>query len=532
MFTFDPPVPARKAAACRKLLDTISTHLLWRHVDPGDLKADGRFASLLADRLQGAVRNATFTWPELRETIDGLVGGDLRLLMPILGNVPDDAGQTAAYDLRMTLVLWSVARAYHPKLRFGSGPFPLGPGLMAAGLRKAAEATLPGQPALLALPRRKRDGKQRAAVIEWRKERSRLRRLALAWVAHDPIRGSGPKDFEGRDAIGETIEILKAARQRLEPSDVKAAPVPDDIPAGCPTFTVIDRPIPPVKGGRDSLTKAEVDYWNRLARPLALKGGDVRPDAFADALNAEFPWMGAVIERIAGDLQLRRLAGGPGWFHFRPLLMVGPPGIGKTRFVRRLAEQAGLGMRVINLGGSADNRDLQGTARGWSTAEPSAVLRAIRDADHANPIVFVDEVEKAGGSNRNGRVQDTLLAMLEPESARQWYDECLMVPADLAAINWILAANSLDGIPEPLLSRMAVIEIGGPGREDFQPILQGLLRDIAREHDTELFALPELNREAVGLLREHFLAGVPIRRIKAAVVSAVAAALAGPRILH
>src|SRR5690606_4634128 len=127
---------------------------------------------------------------------------------------------------------------------------------------------------------------------------------------------------------------------------------------------------------------------------------------------------------------------------------------------------------------SGDNRDLQGTARAWSTAEPSAALRAIKDGGIANPLILVDEIEKAGASRHNGRIVDTLLSLLEAETARAWYDECLCVAADLTAINWIVTANTLAGIPEPLRNRLTIVQVGHPGAADFNAILGGIRQEI------------------------------------------------------
>ena len=144
----------------------------------------------------------------------------------------------------------------------------------------------------------------------------------------------------------------------------------------------------------------------------------------------------------------------------RPLLLVGPPGIGKTWFARRLAQALNLPFASLNLGGATDNRCLQGTARGWSAATPAWPIAEMSRLAAPNPVLFLDEIEKAGGQrDSNGRVHDTLLAMIEPESAAGWFDECLRTPADLRNVVWIMAANETRGIPAPLLSRLAVHHI-------------------------------------------------------------------------
>lgn len=158
------------------------------------------------------------------------------------------------------------------------------------------------------------------------------------------------------------------------------------------------------------------------------------PDDLCAALEREFPWFGAVVERVHDDLLLSARCGRTFFGLSRPLLLAGPPGVGKTRFAHRLSRLAGLPMGVVNAAGASDNRLLQGTARGWGTVTPSLpVLLMLRDR-MANPLVPVDEVDKAGGSDRNGRLHHTLLSMLEPSSSRRWPDEALAVPVDLSRV--------------------------------------------------------------------------------------------------
>jgi DNA polymerase III delta prime subunit len=279
---------------------------------------------------------------------------------------------------------------------------------------------------------------------------------------------------------------------------------------------------------RSSLSREKRDeatYWNRLSMPLPLGGGQITPDSIHHDLTAEFPWMNAAIDRICDDLRLHHLRAGPRWFKFRPMLLVGQPGIGKSRFARRLAELVGLSLRTINLGGSSDSRDIAGTSKGWGTATPSAIVRSVRESEMANPLILVDEVEKASASSHNGRVIDVLLTLLEPEGARHWHDECLCRNIDLRQVNWILSANSSENLPAPLLSRLAVIKVEKPPTTAFPSILAGIMSDLSHELGIDVNDLPPLFPEAAAYLERRFRHGTSIRVLQASVRRALAATL-------
>jgi hypothetical protein len=171
------------------------------------------------------------------------------------------------------------------------------------------------------------------------------------------------------------------------------------------------------------LTAVEPDQKKLLGRdyrdcieafrcPLNLVGIDVEIDQVEQVLIEEMPNFTPAIAAICSDWRLRRL-GPDRSFRMSPILLIGPPGVGKTRFCRRLAELIGLPSRIIMAAGLSDSRDLAGTARGWGTAQPSAAVRLLAESGTANPIIVVDEIEKAGGSAHNGRIHHTLLQLFE-----------------------------------------------------------------------------------------------------------------------
>ena len=137
---------------------------------------------------------------------------------------------------------------------------------------------------------------------------------------------------------------------------------------------------------------------------------------------------------------------------------------------------------AIGLAGMSDIRSLTGTARGWSTGQPSVLLEPLLNNKSASGLVLLDEIEKAvdGGSKTPAAI-DFLLGLLEPENARSWFDSFLQTECDLSRLVFIAAANSLAGLSAPLLSRLTVLDFGRPTPEDVRGVIPFALQDIAKD---------------------------------------------------
>ena len=237
-----------------------------------------------------------------------------------------------------------------------------------------------------------------------------------------------------------------------------------------------------------------------LGAPMAETPVSTRSDGALDRLEAEMPNFSPAISRLRAELALRQ-ASGTGALRLSPMLLVGPPGVGKTRFARRLAEELGLAFSYISLEGQADNRTLAGTASGWSTAEPSWPVREIARVGYANPLLMADEVDKCTASH-NGDNLATLLGWLEPSTACATVDPVVGAPVDLSGVSWVLSANRVEGLPATLLSRLRVVEVGPLPPGALSAVLNAVLVDIARDlglADPRL--LPTLGQEELAWLR-------------------------------
>ena len=195
------------------------------------------------------------------------------------------------------------------------------------------------------------------------------------------------------------------------------------------------------------------------------------------------------------------------------MLLVGPPGCGKSHLARLIAGRSGTGFAILDLAGSSDNRTLEGMARGWTSAQPCFPAVTINRTATANPVVCLEEIDKAGGSGRNGDPLATILTMIEPSTARGYFDKCLLAPLDLSHVNWIMTANDASRLPGPLRSRLDIIVLTGPGPEHFDALFGNLLRDLAGGWALRPDMLPSIDRNIEIMLRDRFVHHRSARRL-------------------
>jgi hypothetical protein len=271
------------------------------------------------------------------------------------------------------------------------------------------------------------------------------------------------------------------------------------------TWVVIREPIAEMRDKDDRLILASYEGL-RVPLPLALLTGALELEARIAQLHAEFPWATRAIEIVAGEMLARRRLGAVS-FAWAPILLVGPPGTGKTRLARRLAEVMGLSFLPLGVGGSSDSKLLTGTNRGWASGEPSPIVRALRDRRMAQILVLLDEVDKCSHRTVNAApIQAALLGLLEPESSRNWIDAYLQVPCDLSKLLFVATANRLGTIDAALMSRLQPVLVPTPERRHYPSIIEQVVRDVANDWGLPQEVMPELDvsgiAQAAGSVRE------------------------------
>ena len=212
--------------------------------------------------------------------------------------------------------------------------------------------------------------------------------------------------------------------------------------------------------GRESVESGMLYDWLDFMTGLSWKKEEARNIDLAAArriLDEDHYGLKKVKERIIQQIAVMNLKQQQSG---SILLFVGAPGTGKTSIGKSIARALGRAYSRVSLGGVHDESDIRGHRRTYIGAMPGRIMDGIQKSGVSNPVMVLDEVDKLSASY-NGSPASALLEVLDPEQNNTFTDHYMNVPYDLSDVLFICTANSTDGIPEPLLNRMEVIQFTG-----------------------------------------------------------------------
>jgi ATP-dependent Lon protease len=235
----------------------------------------------------------------------------------------------------------------------------------------------------------------------------------------------------------------------------------------------------------DKLPQKEHEHLRATYERMLERGPErfqVKPSGVPvmDALYDELPNFGEALDDVRRQLALCEDSRDA--LEITPMLLLGPPGIGKTHFARRIAQLLGTGMGFVAMSSMTAGWILSGASSQWKGARPGKVFETLVDGQYANPVIVVDEIDKVATDSAYDPL-GALYSLLEHDTAGSFTDEFAEVPIDASQVIWVATANDERAIPEPILNRMNVYEVPAPDRDAARRIALRLYASIRGEHD-------------------------------------------------
>ncbi len=244
------------------------------------------------------------------------------------------------------------------------------------------------------------------------------------------------------------------------------------------SVTDVDRKIEDQATSRNEHLKGWYDRMRQLGGSRYI----IKPTSTTglDPLYGSCPNFADVIGDIRKYLALAISGNEP--IQFTPVLLLGEPGLGKTHFAKSLARALATGFEFVPMNSLTAGWILTGASSQWQNAKPGKIASTLIEGDYANPVVVLDEVDKAGGDHRYDPL-GALYTLLEQDTAAHFKDEYIEVDIDASHILWVATANDESQIPEPILNRMNVYTVERPDEEGSRRIALSVYQALLDQHN-------------------------------------------------
>jgi ATP-dependent Lon protease len=251
--------------------------------------------------------------------------------------------------------------------------------------------------------------------------------------------------------------------------------------------------------------------WKRGEdRKLATVSPSFRQDIAA--FKIRFPNFEHVLSYISGACEISKL--NTGAMRMMPILLSGPPGVGKTFFAETIAKWLESGFQIIRYDSAQSGSDTSGSSAFWSNAQPGKIFNELVQGSHgcANPVFFLDEIDKAP-HNASYDPLGPLHGLLD-ESAKRFEDLCFQLPIDASHVIYIGACNDVEKIPAPLRSRFRHFEIditADQGKAIAYKVAHGIVLDLRLfrpEFEFDLACFDVLAKHSPRRMKQMILEGI------------------------